>query len=277
MGILDRMSRLIRANINDMIDRAEDPEKMLNELLREMESGIKEARVQVANMIAQQNEIESELQESQQNSREWERRAELAVQNNKDDLAREALRRKRDADNIAMVYAQQATAQQETVDRLKQQLKLLEAKYNEAEGKRDVLIARHRATQAQRKVTQTLSTMPGLDTHSELDRMEKRIRSEEAQTRAMGELQGDSLDYQFSELDRDGDLDNELAALKARVSGSSDAAGSLGDGSASSSAAITSGGGSDSTAAAATAAADSGEPQPAATSDTPGSSSSSGA
>jgi phage shock protein A len=241
MGILDRMSRLIRANVNDMIDRAEDPEKMLNELLREMSDGIKEARVQVANMIAQQNEIEAELQESQQTSREWDRRAELAVSNGKDDLAREALRRKRDADNITTVYMQQSTAQEETVARLKQQLKLLEAKYNEAEGKRDVLIARHRATQAQKKVTQTLSTMPGLDTHSELDRMEKRIRGEEAQTRALGEMQGDSLDYQFAELDRDDDIEGELAAIKARVSG--DDSKSLGDGSgtAGSGAAISSG------------------------------------
>jgi phage shock protein A len=261
MGILDRMSRLIRANINDMIDRAEDPEKMLNELLREMSDGIKEARVQVANMIAQQNEIDAELQESQQTSREWDRRAELAVSNGKDDLAREALRRKRDADNITTVYMQQSTAQEETVARLKQQLKLLEAKYNEAEGKRDVLIARHRATQAQQKVTQTLSTMPGLDTHSELDRMEKRIRGEEAQTRAMGELQGESLDYQFAELDRDDDIEGELAAIKARVSG--DDSKSLGDGSgtASSGAAISSG-----TDAAADAA-----PAPATASDKPAS------
>ena len=241
MAILDRMSRLIRANINDMIDRAEDPEKMLNELLREMSDGIKEARVQVANMIAQQNEIEAELQQAQQNSREWDRRAELAVSNGKDDLAREALRRKRDADNITTVYLQQSTAQDETVARLKQQLKMLEAKYNEAEGKRDVLIARHRATQAQRKVTQTLATMPGLDTHSELDRMEKRIRGEESQTRALSELQSDSLDYQFNELDRDGDVEGELAAIKARVSG--DDAKSIGAGTepASGAAAITSG------------------------------------
>ena len=76
MGILDRMSRLIRANINDLIDRAEDPEMMLNELLREMETNIRDARMQVANMIAQEKELEAELQEAQRDSREWERRAE---------------------------------------------------------------------------------------------------------------------------------------------------------------------------------------------------------
>lgn len=219
MGILDRMSRLIRANVNDMIDRAEDPEKMLNELLREMDSNIREARVQVASMIAQEKEVEADLGAAQHDAREWGRRAELAVQNDKDDLAREALRRKRDAEEISSVYAHQLSTQQETVTTLKQQLTMLEAKYREAESKKSVLIARHRATRAQRTVTETLSTLPGLDSHSELDRMERRIRSEEAQTQALGEMQGENLEYQFAELDRDDQIEDELTALKARNSG----------------------------------------------------------
>jgi phage shock protein A len=219
MGILDRMSRLIRANINDLIDRAEDPEKMLNELLREMETNIRDARMQVANMIAQEKELEADLKEAQRDSREWERRAEQAVTAGKDDLAREALRRRRDAESIATVYATQLTSQQEMVTKLKQQLKMLEAKHDEAESKRDVLIARHRATQAQRQMTDTLSSLPGLDSFSELDRMERRIRQEESKTQALGELQGEDLDWQFAELDRDEDIEGELAALKARTSG----------------------------------------------------------
>ena len=218
MGILDRMSRLIRANINDLIDRAEDPELMLNELLREMETNIRDARMQVANMIAQEKELEADLRDAQRDSLEWERRAELAVTSGKDDLAREALRRRRDAESIATVYATQLTSQQEMVTKLKQQLKMLEAKHDEAESKRDVLIARHRATQAQRQITETLSTLPGLDSYSELDRMEKRIRQDESKTKALGELQGEDLDWQFAELDRDEDIESELAALKARSS-----------------------------------------------------------
>jgi phage shock protein A len=213
------MSRLIRANINDLIDRAEDPEKMLNELLREMETNIRDARMQVANMIAQEKELEADLKDAQRDSREWERRAELAVNSSKDDLAREALRRRRDAESIATVYATQLASQQEMVTKLKQQLKMLEAKHDEAESKRAVLIARHRATQAQRQMTETLSTLPGLDSYSELDRMERRIRQEESKTQALGELQGEDLDWQFAELDRDEDIESELAALKARTSG----------------------------------------------------------
>lgn len=218
MGILDRMSRLIRANVNDMIDRAEDPEKMLNELLREMDGSIRDARVQVANMIAQEKEIEADLRASQSDTREWGRRAELAVESGKDDLAREALRRKRDAEEISSVYAHQLNSQQEVVTTLKQQLTVLEAKYREAESKRGVLIARHRATQAQRAVTETLSTLPGLDSQSELSRMERRIRSEESRAQALSEMQGDNLEFQFAELDRDDQIESELAALKARTS-----------------------------------------------------------
>jgi phage shock protein A len=218
VGILDRMSRLIRANVNDLIDRAEDPEKMLNELLREMDTNIRDARVQVANMIAQEKEIEADLHQAQRDSREWNRRAELAVQSGKEDLAREALRRKRDADSIANVYAHQLVTQQETVGKLRQQLTVLEAKYQEAESKRSILIARHRATRAQRQVTETLTSLPGLDSQSELARMERRIRGEEARTAALGEMQTSNIEYQFAELDRDDQIEQELAALKSRFS-----------------------------------------------------------
>src|SRR5690606_6074398 len=134
------------------------------------------ARVQVANMIAQEKEIESDMHAAQKDAQEWERRAVLAVEKGKDDLAREALRRKRDAEDIANVYSHQLDTQRETVATLKQQLSILEAKYREAESKRSVLIARHRATRAQRTVTETLTSLPGLDSQSELDRMERRIR-----------------------------------------------------------------------------------------------------
>lgn len=230
MAILDRMTRLIRANINDLLDRSEDPEKMLNELLREMDSSINDARSQVAATIAQEKELEAELRDAQREAGEWNRRAELAVGAGKDDLAREALRRKRDSESIGTVYAQQLNSQQEMVSKLKQQLTMLQAKRDEAESKRNVLIARHKATQAQRKIQDTISSLPGLDSFSELDRMEKRIRMEESKTEAMGELQGDDLDYQFQQLDRDEDIESELAALKARNSG--DEPRSLGTGSA---------------------------------------------
>lgn len=219
MGILDRMSRIIRSNINDLLDDAEDPEKMLNELMREMQSNIREARTQVAAMIAQEKQIENELRDARNDAAEWERKAELALERDREELAREALRRKRDAESNATVYEHQLTTQQEAVSKLKTQLRLLENKYQEAESKRDMLIARHKRTQAQRKITKTFSTLPDLSTTGELDRMEKRIKTEEAQAAAMHELETDTVEWQFAELDADDDVDEELAALKARVSG----------------------------------------------------------
>lgn len=219
MGILDRMSRLIRSNVNEMIDQAEDPEKMLNELLREMQTNIREARTQVANMIAQEKQIEAELADAQRDAREWERKAELAITRDREDLAREALRRKQDAEEIATVYATQLSSQEEMVEKLKSQMKVLERKYEEAESKREVLIARHRRAQAQQRMTETFSTLPDMSAMSELERMEKRILTDEARADAMQEMETDSVEWKFAELESDDDVEQELQALKARVSG----------------------------------------------------------
>lgn len=217
MGILDRMTRLIRANVNDLIDRAEDPEKMLNELLREMNSSLTEARSQVAEMIAQEKIIEGDLQAAQRDAEQWQQKAELAVTRGRDDLAREALRRKNDATELATVYEHQVATQSEMVEKLKRQLTVLENKYQEAQSKRDLLIARHRRTQAQRRITETFSSLPDLSSANELDRMERKIRSDEARATAMEELEQDSVEWQFAELESDADVENELAALKASL------------------------------------------------------------
>lgn len=222
MGILDRMSRLIRANVNDLIDRAEDPEKMLNELLREMNASISDARGQVANMIAQEKIVEGDLEEARRDTSQWQEKAELAVTRGRDDLAREALRRKNDAQELADVYDHQLTSQREMVEKLKRQLQVLEAKYQEAESKKSILIARHRRAQSQQRINETFSSLPELSAASELDRMERQIRGEEAHAMAVEELEQDSVEWQFAELETNSDVESELAALKASI-GSTDA------------------------------------------------------
>lgn len=219
MGILDRMSRLIRANVNDLIDRAEDPEKMLNELLREMNASIADARTQVASMIAQEKVVEGDLQDARSDATQWAQKAELAVTRGRDDLAREALRRKNDAEELASVYEHQLSSQQEMVEKLKGQLRILEAKYQEAESKKSILIARHRRAQSQQRINETFSSLPEMSAASDLDRMERQIRTEEAKALAAEELEQDSVEWQFAELDVNTDVETELAALKARVGG----------------------------------------------------------
>ncbi len=219
MGILDRMTRLIRANVNDMVDRAEDPAKMLDQLIREMNDQIHMARGQVAAMIAQEKELQMDYEQSAHQASEWDRKAELAVTQGKDDLAREALRRKRDNDEHAQVYASNLQSQQEMVTKLKGQLQQLEAKYESARANRDVLIARQRRAEAVQKVSSTMSGLKSLEPGEELDRMERRIRSNEAKALAEQDLASDSMAAQFAELDSGLEVEDDLAKLKARVQG----------------------------------------------------------
>ena len=225
MGILDRVTRLVRANINDMIDQAEDPEKMIDQILRDMQGNITTARAQVASMIAQEKELEADLEENKELAEEWGEKAKRAVQAGKDDLAREALRRKHDANDNLAVYREQYETQQHTVAKLKQQLQLLESKYQSTLSQRDSLIARQRRAKATQQVAERVSSLTPFDSSSELDRMERKIRSSEAQASATLEMEDTSYDAQFRELDYDVDIENELEALKSGQS--SDVAGSL--------------------------------------------------
>lgn len=216
MGILDRLSRLLNANVNDLIDRAEDPEMMIDQLLREMQENIATARQQVALMIAQEKELQADFDEVRHLATEWNSKAERAVGAGRDDLGREALRRKRDNDENARVYEQQLTAQREAVEKLKGQLNQLESKYQSTLTRRDSLIARHRRASAQQQVTASLSNLSPLDPSNELDRMERRIRGNESMASASIELGDESYDSQFAAIDSS-EIDDELAALKARV------------------------------------------------------------
>lgn len=227
MGIFDRMSRLIRANVNDVLDKAEDPEKMIDQILRDMDSNMRTARTQVAAMIAQEKELEADLQETRQLASEWGAKAQRAVAAGKDDLAREALRRKRDMDENAAVYSQQHEIQLQTVSKLKDQLRQLESKYQQTLSQRDSLVARQKRAQATRQVTQMASTvsLTPLDASSELDRMERKIRATESEALALGEMQDNSYDEQFRELDYDVDIEKELEALRGGSSGMLEAGG----------------------------------------------------
>lgn len=218
MGILDRMSTLIRANINDMLDRAEDPEKMLNQIIIDMEASIKNAREQVAAMIVQEKELEADARQTETLALEWGSKAERAVAAGKDDLAREALKRKRDNAENARVYAEQLLVQKDAVKRLKDQLKMLEAKYQSTLSQRDSYIARQRRAQATKQVAQaaSASVLSPMDPSADLERMERKIRQTEAEAAAALEMGEDSsLEAQFRELGMDDDIETELAILKA--------------------------------------------------------------
>ena len=222
MGVMERLSTLLRANINDMLDQAEDPEIMLNQILRDMEGEIGRARNQVAEMMAQERIFRDDLRAEQDKTRHMEERAEHYVRQSNDAMAREALKRKADSDANISVLEQQLQAQSDMVTRLRTQLDALQDKYQQAMSNRDSLIARHRRAEAQRHVTRTMSNLDVTDYSSDLSRMEQRIRTQEARAAAETELNedlsGDSSSV-FDTNEREMQIDSELAALKQRVGG----------------------------------------------------------
>jgi phage shock protein A len=221
MGLLDRMSILVRANINDLLDQAEDPEIMLNQILRDMEDQIRQAREQVAAMMAQEKELEADLADTQRQVAAWNERAVLAVRHRQDALARQALARLNDATADANLYEQQLGQQRQVVARLRAQLDALQRKYDRALDNRDALIARHRRAQAQQQVTGAVQATSPTDYSGELARMERRIRGEEARAAAAGELAADDDMDAYAGLDQQA-LDDQLAALKKRLGMSSE-------------------------------------------------------
>jgi phage shock protein A len=216
VGIMDRLSRLIRANINYELDRAEDPEKMLGQILRDMQSSNATARAQTVAMIAQEKELEAELAQTRRLAAEWGYKAGIAVSLGKDDLARQALRRKFDNEENGRVYEQQLNTQKQVVARLKDQLGQLEIKYQAMLSRREVLVARHRLAAAQETVAKGLTSISETSAPAEMERMERKIRSQEARANAMVELTDNSFDAQILSVDGPR-IEAELQALKART------------------------------------------------------------
>lgn len=217
MTIFDRMGTILRANINSLLDKAENPEVVIDQIIRDMSGAIAEARAQVADMIAQEKILQANMKRNRDLAEEWNQKAVLAVQKGRDDLAREALRRKTDYDENASVYEGQFTAQSQMVDKLKNELNQLESKYEDAKRNREILIARSRRAKTQQKVAEVSASLNTMDPTAELGRMEERIRLQEARAEAQVELQGDTLDDQFAALAADGEVDGQLAALKAQL------------------------------------------------------------
>ncbi|HEX8228791.1 MAG TPA: PspA/IM30 family protein [Chloroflexia bacterium] len=214
MSILTRISTLISANINAMIDSAEDPEKMVNEYLRQMREGLSDARAATAMAMADETRLRSNYERYKSESEDWRSKAEMAVQADQDDLAREALTRRASAQKLADNYQAQWESQHDQVGDLREALAKLEAKISEAETKRELIIAKQRRAATQEAITNALQSMDGQTADASLDRMETEVDQRLARAEAMAELSGQDLDSRFSDLETENQVNNDLAELK---------------------------------------------------------------
>jgi phage shock protein A len=217
MGMLDRVSTILRANINDMLDRAEDPEKMIRQLLQDMENQLIQVKTQVAASIADEQRLKERWQQNQQQSDEWQHKAELAVQKGADDLAKEALSRRNAYQETATGFKQQYEDQAQQVEQLKDALDKLESKMQEARTKKDLLIARSRRAAAERSIHDTMARVDTTGVTGGFERMEEKVRTAEARAKATAELDHDSVDERFKQLEQTDKLDSQLEELKSKL------------------------------------------------------------
>lgn len=220
MGLFSRLGTLIRSNINELINKAEDPEKMLNQVLVDMKQQLVEAKKQVAVAIADEKRLKKQYEQESAKAEEWERKAMLAVKAGDDNLARAALQRKADHEQVATSLKQQWDAQKESVEQLKQALRSLDEKIEEAKRKRNILVSRQKRAEAQRTINETLSSINSTSAFDTFERMSDRVTQLEAEAEATAELGGAlpeaSLDSQFKALEASS-VDDQLDALKKQM------------------------------------------------------------
>ena len=222
MGILDRIRTVLKSNINALISKAEDPEKMLNQLIMDMNEQLLEAKKQVAMAIADEKKLERQALENKTQGADWEKKAMLAVKAGKDDLAKEALVRKQEYDGYAASFQKEYESQHASVEQLKDALRQLQTKIEEASRKKNLLIARAKRAEAQKQIQQTMGSLSGNSSFDTFDRMAQKVDQVEAEAEAMkelGEVSADQkLEDKFKELESpEAGADQLLEDLKAKM------------------------------------------------------------
>lgn len=210
MGLFDRISRVVRSNLNSVVNRAEDPEQVLEQTVQEMQTDLLQLRQAVAQAIATSKRSERQLHQSQSLAKQWQERAQLALQQGNEGLARDSLVRRRSYTETVKLITAQLAQQNAVVIKLKQSMTGLETKIAEAKTRKDLFIARAKAAQASQNLHETLGRVNGRSPLNAFDRMEERVQQLEAQAEVMAELSDDDLDQQFAALEKG----SEVTAIK---------------------------------------------------------------
>jgi phage shock protein A len=217
-GAFSRMADILKSNINEALDRAEDPEKMIRQMVREMEEAVNKATASVGTAVANQKRLERQYNEKEAQVAEWQGKAERAVEAGEDDLARRALERKAVLQQAARDLQPALGESRQTADQLRDQLRELKTKLEEARTRQGTLVARHRAAEARKKLAQSISGL-GNDAFSSFERFEQKIETSEAEAEAHTEISGEmeDIEKEMRKLEGNRGVEDELASLKARL------------------------------------------------------------
>jgi phage shock protein A len=216
MALLERVSTLVRANLNDLVDRAEHPEKMIKQVILDMQNQLLQVKTQVAIAIADQHLLENKRKENEAKVTEWMRKAELAVDKKQDDLARAALQRTESYRDLTEGYAEQIVDQKAQVENLKTALRQLEQKLTEAQAKADLLIAQHRRARAVSKASDAkIASGSGASAHA-FDRMKHKVAHANATSQAKSEIAADNMEDRLAALEKEDRIEQLLVELKSK-------------------------------------------------------------
>jgi len=221
MGFFQRLATLIKSNLNDLISRSEDPERMLNQIVEDMTTQLGEAKKMVALSIADEKRLEKQTQQELESAAAWEKRAMLAVKAGNDELAKEALARKKEHESTGEQFQDQWQKQKASVDQLKLALRALNAKIEEAKRKKNLLIARKKRAEAQKAIQETMGGLRNASAFETFDRMAGKIEQMEAEASAQAQLNeeysGDVLAHKFQQLEQTKGAEEDLLALKRKM------------------------------------------------------------
>jgi phage shock protein A len=216
MALLERVSALIRANLNDLIDRAEDPEKMLKQVILDMRNQMLQVKTQVAIAIADEHLLRKKQKENEDKHAEWMRKAELAIDKKQEDLARAAVERAVGYRDLAQNFGEEIEHQKAQVEHLRSAMKKLEHKLVEAQAKTELLIATHRRSRALSKASQARMAATDESKMGTFDRMKDRVRSQEAMGQALAEMANDNMEERLASLGKDDEIERLLTEIKAK-------------------------------------------------------------
>lgn len=224
MGIFDKLSLLIRSNLNDLIARAENPEKMLEQVIIDMREQQTRAKQEVALAIAEERKLKSQVESEARQAQEWERRAMLALQQGRDDLARQALLRQQEYGERARSMHETWTRQAADTEKVKDALRQLQVRIEEAQRKKNLLVAKQKRAQAQKRIHETMAGLSDTSAFETFERMAQKIEHTErlalASAELSEELSGDPLEKQFKALEAgttSDDLEYRLLEMKQKM------------------------------------------------------------